>query len=136
MRFSLFQLRCNFQGAFAGGNHVVNDNHILAFYACSKKFMSYDRIATIFHSRIIPAFIKHTHVQTDNIRHIDSPAHTAFVGADNHHVVGIQFQPFYILKDTFDKLIGRLYRFKTMKGNCILHPGVVGIKGNDIVYPH
>ena len=36
----------------------------------------------------------------------------------------------------FDKLVSGLYGLKPFKGNRVLHSGVVGVKGDNILHPH
>ena len=76
--------------------------------------MSNDGVAPVNHSGVITSFIEHTHIEAKHVCHIDSTAHTAFIRANHHHVIGIELQILYIFQKTFDKLIGGLYRFKAM----------------------
>ena len=93
-------------------------------------------IAAVYNLCIIPAFIEHAHIQAQNVGDIDSPSHASFIGADYHHVVGINLQILLVAEKVFDELVGGLYGFKTVERDGILHSGIVGIKGYDVVHTH
>ena len=59
--------------------------------------MGYNRITAIDNTGVIPSLIEHAHIQTQNICHIDGTAHTALVGADDHHVSGIDLKILHML---------------------------------------
>ena len=43
-------------------------------------------------SGVVTSLIEHTHIQTKYVCKVNSTSHTAFIRADNHHVVGIDLQ--------------------------------------------
>ena len=49
-------------------------------------------IASVYDTGIVPSLIKHSHIQSQNVCNINSAGHTALVGADNHHMIGINIQ--------------------------------------------
>lgn len=62
--------------------------------------------------------------------------HPALIGTDDHSIVLINMKVRDSFKQTFDKLIDRLNRLKSLQGNGILDSGIVGVKGDDIVHAH
>ena len=98
--------------------------------------MRNDRITSVNNSGIVPALIEHTHVKTQYICHINSTSHTAFIGADYHHMIGINLKILHMLQKTLNKLIGWLNCFKTMQWNRILDTWIMRIKGDDVVNTH
>ena len=98
--------------------------------------MCNDRICTVYDGSIITTFVEHTHVGSQNVCHVDSTSHTAFVRADDHHGVFVRMKIRNCTEQTFDKLVNRLNGLKTFQRDCILHTRVVSIKGNDIVNAH
>ena len=61
---ALLQSSGNFQHAFAGGDHIINDDHILALYAGAQELMSYDGVTTVDDTGVISSLIEHSHIQT------------------------------------------------------------------------
>ena len=98
--------------------------------------MGNDRIAAVNDSGVITAFVEHTHIHAQYVGQIDGTSGTAGIGADHHGVVTGYLKVRFCLEKTFDKLVGRLYRLKAVQRDGILHAGVMGIKGNDIVHTH
>ena len=85
--FALFQLRSNFQNAVSGRNHIVNDDHVLSFHVSTQEFMGNDGVAAIDDPGVVAAFVEHTHIQPQDVCHVDGTAHAAFIRADHHHIV-------------------------------------------------
>ena len=67
----------NFQHAVAGGDHVINNDHILARNIGSQKLMGNDRIAAVNDSGVITAFVEHTHIHAQYVGQIDGTSGTA-----------------------------------------------------------
>ena len=51
-------------------------------------------------------------------------------------MAGIQLQILHIFEKALDKLIGGLYGLEAVKRDRILHPGIMSVKGDDIVHSH
>ena len=98
--------------------------------------MCHDGIPPVDHTGIIPAFIEHTHIHTKIVSHVDSAGCGALIRADDHQVVCVNLQIWHMGQKSLDKLVRRLYCLKTAHGNGILHPRIMGIKGNDVFHTH
>ena len=83
--------------AVTGGDHIVYDDHIFATNISSQEFMSNDRVSSVYNSRVVTAFVEHTHVYAKVVCQIDGTAHAAFIRADDHQMFFIQFQIFFFL---------------------------------------
>lgn len=125
-----------FDHAVAGGNHVVDDDHVFAGDVGSQEFMSYNGIAAIDDGRVVAAFVEHSHINAQIVGDVDCAAHAAFIGADYHEMIAVYRKIRFIAQQAFDKLICRLYRFKAVQGDCILDPGIVSIESNDVFHTH
>ena len=93
-------------------------------------------MTTVYHTGIIQTFVIHTHINAQDIGEINSPSHAALVGADDHEMLIVNVQAVFVIEKSFDKLVGRLNRLESVERRCILYPGVVGVKGNDILHAH
>ena len=134
--FALLEGACHFQNTLAGGDHIIYDDHILAFYAGTEEFMGHNGVAAVDDAGVVPSLVEHTHIQAKHVGNVDRSRHTAFIGADYHHVVVVDLQAFHMAQKSFDKLISRLYGLETVQRDGILHAGIVGVKRDDIVYAH
>ena len=68
---ALFQLLCNLNGAFAGGDHVIDDDDILAGHVRTEEFVRNDRMLPVHGGGIIPSLVKHAHIDAEHVGHID-----------------------------------------------------------------
>ena len=93
-------------------------------------------IAPVYHSRVVPPFIEHSHIQPQHIGDIDRPGHAALIGADDHHMIGIQCEILYVAKQSFDELVSGPHRLETVQRDGVLDPGVMCVKGDNIVDTH
>ena len=59
--------------------------------------MSNDRVSAVYDLGVITALIEHTHIQSQHICEIDSTAGTAFIRADDHHVVTVDLKLLLVL---------------------------------------
>ena len=98
--------------------------------------MGNNRIAAVYNARIVPALVEHTHIQAEYVGNIDCASHTAFIGADYHHMIGINLQILLIAQQVLNELVCRLYGFKAVQGDGILYPRIVCVKGDDVVHAH
>ena len=98
--------------------------------------MGNDGVASIDNLRVVSSLIEHTHVQTKNVGNVDGTSHTAFIRADDHHVVAVDLKIRNVAKKTLDKLVSRLYSLKSVDRDRILYPRVMGIEGDNVVDTH
>ena len=85
---------------------------------------------------IIPALVEHTHIQVQHVGYIDSALHAALIGADDQHMLSVDPKIRHIAQQALDELIDRLDGIKAVQGDGVLNAGIVGVKGNDIIYAH
>ena len=76
--------------------------------------MSNNRISSVNNSGVVSSLIEHTHIQTEYVCNVNCTSHTAFIRADNHHVVGIDLQVGLGAQQVFDELIRSLNGFETV----------------------
>ncbi len=93
-------------------------------------------VASVDDLRVVAAFVKHAHVKVQHIGQIHSPSGRAFIRADRHHVVAVDLQVIKSAQKPFHELIGRAHRLEAVQRDCILHPRIVGVEGNNIVCAH
>ena len=98
--------------------------------------MGNNRIASIDDLRIIAPLVEHTHIQIQHVGQIDRALGGSLVRADRHHVVAVDLQILEVAQKPFDKLVCGANRFKAIQRDGILHPWIMGVKSNDIVYAH
>ena len=129
-RFALLQELCHLDHTVSGGDHIVDDDHILSFHGGTEKFMLYDRIASVNDRGIVAALIKHTHIDSKIVCYIDCTAHTAFVRADHHEMVAVDFYVRRVAEDILDERSALKYgdaRFIKMELNA---PTLIGAGEN------
>ena len=98
--------------------------------------MGYDRIAAVYDVCIVAALVEHTHVDAENVRHVDRAAGSALIRADDHQMLGISLNVRCGAVQPLDELVDRLDRLKAVERDRVLHPRVVRIKGDDIFHTH
>ena len=64
----------------------------LPVYVGTEELMGNDGVASIDNLRVVSSLIEHTHVQTKNVGNVDGTSHTAFIRADDHHVVAVNLK--------------------------------------------
>ena len=64
---ALFDLFGNIKHTFTGGDHIVNNDNVLALYGVTKKLMCYNRVLAVYNGGIITSLIEHTHVYAKDI---------------------------------------------------------------------
>ena len=110
--FSLFQLGGNLDHAVSRGDHIVDDDHILALYVSTQELMSNDGVLAVYDAGVIAAFVEHTHIHAEYVGHVDGTAHAALIRADDHHGVFVNVKIRNSLEKTLDELVNRLYGLK------------------------
>ena len=98
--------------------------------------MGDDGILAVDDDGIIPAFVEHSHIHTQNTGEVNSSRHCTFIGADNHQVIVVCSEIGHMSQKRFQKLISREEIVKPFQWNGILHSWVVSVKGNDIGDSH
>ena len=59
--------------------------------------MGNNGIASVYNAGIITPLVEHTHIKSQYVSHINSTSHTAFIRADDHHMIGIKLKVRYML---------------------------------------
>ena len=136
VRPAVLQLRSHLQHAVPGGDHVIDDDHVLALHAGAQEFVGDDGIASVDYPCVVAPLIEHAHVQAQHIGTVDGPGHAALVGAYDHHVVSVYLQVPHMAQQPLDELIGRLHGLEAVEGDGVLDPGVMGVEGDDVVHAH
>ena len=103
---ALLQLAGNIQHTLAGGNHIIDDDHILAFHGGAQKFVGNNGILAVDNGGIVAAFVEHAHVHAEDIGKIYGSGHCAFIRTDDHQMIVVQFEVRNILYQRFQKLVG------------------------------
>ena len=85
---------------------------------------------------VVKTFIIHTHINTKNVGKINCTIHTSLIRADNHKVIIVNMQSFFVFEKSLDELIGWLHCFKSMQWCCILYTSVMCIECNDVLHTH
>ena len=122
--------------AAAGGNHIINDDDILTVDIVPQKFMRNDRVLAVHNGGVIPAFVEHTGVHTEDVCKIHSPVKRSFIGADHNGVVLVDNQILLHSQESADKLVGRCEIVKALDGHGILYSWVMGIKCDKVGDTH
>ena len=124
------------QDALPGGDHVVHDDHGLAGHGAAQEFVGHDGISAVHHLGVIPALVEHAHVHAQVVGQVHGPVHGALVGADDHQGVLVQADGDPVVEQGLHKLVGGHKVVKAAQGDGVLHPGVVGIEGDDVAHAH
>lgn len=86
------QLTGGIKHAFTGGNHIIDDDNILAVNIVPQEFMSDNGILAVYDGGIIPAFIEHTGIDAENVAEVYGTIQRAFIRADDDGVLLINYQ--------------------------------------------
>ena len=98
--------------------------------------MGYDGVASVYNLGIVAALVEHTHIYAQVVCQIYRAVHGAFIRADHHQMLLVDLCGSIVGEQCFYKLIRRQEVVKAVKGDGILHSGVMSIKGNDVFYAH
>ena len=93
-------------------------------------------IPAAYNLGIIPAFVEHAHIHPQVIGKVNGPVHGPFIGAYNHQMLFVDTDAGIMLEQGLYKLIGRHEIVKANQRNGILYPGVVGVKGDNVLHSH
>ena len=133
-RVALLQIVQQTQHAVAAGNDVVGHDDVLALHRIAHVFVGNDAVTAVHHLGIVPALVEHAHVQAQNGGIEDIPVDGALVGRDDHHVLLVKMQIAHPAAQGLQHLIGGHEGFKARQRNCVLHPGIVSVKGDDVLH--
>ena len=75
--------------------------------------MSHDRIAAVYDLGVIPAFVEHTYIDTKDSTIVNGTGHSAFIRADDHKMIAVDFHIRHMFTQRFNKLVSRLDVIKT-----------------------
>ena len=109
---ALLQLARHIQNAVSRGDHIIQDNHILALHRGTQEFMGNNRVAPVHNPRVITSLVEHPHVKIQHICKIDRASGCAFIRTDGHHMVIVNLKVIITVKESLYKLIGGLDRLK------------------------
>ena len=59
--------------------------------------MGNDRVAAVDDLCVVTSLVEHTEIQSENICEEDCASHTAFIRADDHHVVTVDLKLLLVL---------------------------------------
>ena len=133
---ALLQLTGNFQHALAGSDDVVSDEDGLAFHAFTQVLVGNDGVAAIDHTGVVTALVEHTQVAAQDTGEVHVAVDGAFVGADDHEVVGMEAQLGHVGQQGLENLIGGHDVVEAHQGHGVHQAGIVGIKGDDVLHAH
>ena len=98
--------------------------------------MGNDGIFSINDDGIVASLIEHTRVHAEHIAEIDGAVQRSFIRADDRDMILIDDQIILHIQKGTDELIGRGEVIKAMQRRRILHSGIVGIEGDEIIHAH
>ena len=132
----LFQLSGDVQHRLAGGDHVVGDDQVLPGHVVAQEFVGHNGVPAVDDNGVIPALIEHAQVHAQHGGVVHAPAHAALVGGDEHQVVPVEFDVRNVVDHGFQELVGGVDVLKSAQGDGVLDPGVVGVKGDEVLHAH
>ena len=133
---ALFQIPCGVQHALAGGDHVVDDHHILAGDAGAQEFMSHDGVPSVHDLGVITAFVEHADIHAHDVGDVDGAVHRTFVRADDHQAVLVELHIRNVVEAGLDELIGRHEVVEAGQRDGVLDSGIMGVEGDEIRDTH
>ncbi len=130
------KLSGSIEDTLAGSNDIVYDNNIFSVNVISQELVGHDRIPASYNRGIVPAFVKHTGIYTEDTCKIDGTTDSPLIGTDNNSVFLVNEQIRYIFQQRLHELVMCCKIIKTCKRNCILDTKIMGVKGDDIGDSH
>ena len=135
-RIALVQLSGDLQGGVAGGDHIVNDDDVLAFYGSPQEFMGQYRILSVHGLGVVPSLIEHTHIDAQDVRHIDRAGGSRLIRADDHQMFRRDVKIRRHSVEALDELVDRTEVLESRQRDRILDPGIVRFEGDDVLNTH
>ena len=129
----LLELSGGIEDRAAGGDHIVDDDRVLAVEVCAEELVGNDGILAVYDDGIISSFIEHTCVRADDVGKIDCAVQCAFIGGDDHDVVLVDDQVVHGVHQRLHKLVRGCEVAEVHEGVDILDPGVVGVEGDEVL---
>ena len=97
----MFELSGGINHAAAGGDHIIDDNDILACNVASEELVRHNRIGTSYDPGVIATLIKHAGIGTQDICKVDRTVKRSLVGRNDGQVFLVYNQVIYIIKKCF-----------------------------------
>ena len=98
--------------------------------------MSHNGIPSVDDLGIIPSLIEHSHIHAQVVCKINGPVHSSLIRAYDHQMILVDADGLIMLENCLHKLIGGHEVVQTGKGDGILHPRIMGVKGNNVMNTH
>ena len=98
--------------------------------------MGHDGIPAVDHPGVVPALVEHAQVAAQNAGEVHISIDSALIGADHHEAVLIEAQLRHFPKQGLEHLVGRHHIVEAHQRHRVHKPGIVSIKGNDVLYAH
>ena len=126
----------NIQHRFAGGNNVVGNKYVLAFYGVAQIFVCYDRVMSVDDLGIVTTLVEHTHRYAQHRSVVHVPVQSTLVRTDDHKLVRCCLEMRDRLEHCLQHLIGRHHVVKAHQRNGIVYAGVVCIYSQNVGHAH
>ena len=128
----VLKLLSNVKNGLAGGDHIINDDNILALNVSAEVLVSYDGVLAVNDNGIIAALVEHTEVDSENGGIVHTLTHTALIGRNDHSGLGIYIKIRVFTQKSLDHLICRSNILKSGKRNSVLHSGIVSVECDEV----
>ena len=98
--------------------------------------MGNDGVAAVHHAGVVAALVEHTQVAAQHAGEVHITVHSALVRADHGELLLVEGQGGVLLQQALEHLIGGHGVIEAHQGHCVLHAGVVCVKGDDVAHAH
>ena len=98
--------------------------------------MGNDGVAAVHHPAVVPALVEHAQIHAQHAGVVHVAVDGALVGADDHEAVRGGLEVGDVLEHGLHHLVGGHHVVHAHQGHRVGHPGVVGVKGDDVGHPH
>ena len=92
----LLELISNIEHGLTRRDDIVRYEYVLILNRISEVFMSNDRIASVYDSRVVTSLIEHTHFNAEHRSIVHISVESAFVGAYYHELVLLEAEVFKV----------------------------------------
>ena len=130
---ALLDLLCNVEERVARGDHIVNDDNVLAGEVLTEVFVCNDGVLAVFDTGIVTSLVEHTNVKSRNRGEEHTSAHSTLIGRDDDELFLIKGNVGNCLDKRLYHLVCRTVVIKANKRNCVLNAVVVRVKGDKIL---
>ena len=129
----LLELSGSVQDGTAGGDHIVDNDRVLAVKVRAEELVGDDGILAVYDHRVISSFIEHTRVGTNDVGKIDRAVQCALIGGDDDDVVLVNDQIVHRVHQRLHELIRGCEVAEIHEGIDVLDSGVVGVKCDKVL---